>query len=521
MTPDQSNTPDKSLSEISHLFLSSVRDRQTGGAPRPVRKPPASNTHAPQPVQQPPRDISIDLTPEEFEQVYGGGAQETSLPNAPKCAPISAVMGTHLNGRMTERVRDYASHLASNGQRIGLIECDASIFRLWLFERNPHPSNPMESEPISAEGFDARKMAEALEELSWDVDHWLLLLPSPRSHEARMLLRDIEHWILLSTCDHDGVVACYRTLKGLADDAGRPRTTLALLDAADEFESKKVFDKLASVSRQFLTWPLEAEASVTGRSMLGSQDVAEHLVLCCRATRDKAQLATAPQWQILMDFLARSKAPTSAEQEALMPSNLDAGMDQHVNDIPAMETEHVADVVIPERAERSIPKFEIPSPPLAASRMQITPDTTDTTSDVIDLPSGSTASTDIISAILQSGNKELIECPVKPPMCPEATLAVGRDHRITLLAVAHQGLSDLRAIGRAYQWLLENRPLISMAVPQFSIDAHQLPRLQLLVDQADLTADILQPMLQSSNVTVVAYRKLRWAGRTGLLLNAA
>jgi hypothetical protein len=60
-----------------------------------------------------------------------------------------------------------------------------------------------------------------------------------------------------------------------------------------------------------------------------------------------------------------------------------------------------------------------------------------------------------------------------------------------------------------------------MAIPQFAIDAHQMPRLQLLVDQADLTADVLQPMLQSSNVTVVAYRKLRWAGRTGLLLNAA
>jgi hypothetical protein len=521
MTPDQSNTPDKSLSEISHLFLSSVRDRQTGGAPRPVRKPPASNSQ--QPVQQPPRDISIDLTPEEFEQVYGGGAQESSLPNAPKCAPISAVMGTHLNGRMTECVRDYAAHLASNGQRIGLIECDASIFRLRLFERNPHPSNATEAEPISAEGFDARKMSEALEELSWDVDHWLLLLPSPRSHEARMLLRDIEHWILLSTCDHDGVVACYRTLKGLADDADRPRTSLALLDAANEFEAQKVFDKLASVSKQFLSWPLEAEPSVTR-----PQDVVEHLVLCCRSTRDKAQMATAPQWQILMDFLARSKTPTSAEQEALMPSNFEMELDEEPIERPAMKSKHIADIVMPQSleqpsfaSEQSAPRPVSFNPTLVGSSMSITPEPQDTSSEVIDLPTGSSTSGDIISAILQGGNKELIECPVKPPMCPEATLAVGRDHRVTLLAVARQGLSDLRAIGRGYQWLLENRSLISMAVPQFSIDAHQLPRLQLLVDQADLTAEILQPMLQSSNVTVVAYRKLRWAGRTGLLLNAA
>ena len=36
-----------------------------------------------------------------------------------------------------------------------------------------------------------------------------------------------------------------------------------------------------------------------------------------------------------------------------------------------------------------------------------------------------------------------------------------------------------------------------------------------------MSADILQPMLQSAAVTVNAYRKLRWAGKTGLLLEAA
>ena len=70
-------------------------------------------------------------------------------------------------------------------------------------------------------------------------------------------------------------------------------------------------------------------------------------------------------------------------------------------------------------------------------------------------------------------------------------------------------------------WPIENRPLISLAVPQFAIDAHQLPRLHLLVDHADVTAEILQPMLQSANVIVHAYRKLRWGAKTGLLLEAA
>ena len=45
--------------------------------------------------------------------------------------------------------------------------------------------------------------------------------------------------------------------------------------------------------------------------------------------------------------------------------------------------------------------------------------------------------------------------------------------------------------------------------------------LRLLVDHTDLSADSLQPVLHSGHVTVQSYRKLRWGGRTGLLLDAA
>ena len=61
------------------------------------------------------------------------------------------------------------------------------------------------------------RMNEVLEELSWDVQQWLLVLPNTRVPEARNLLREVRRWVLLSTCDHDGVIACYRTLKGLLD----------------------------------------------------------------------------------------------------------------------------------------------------------------------------------------------------------------------------------------------------------------------------------------------------------------
>ncbi|HTL31375.1 MAG TPA: hypothetical protein VL282_19230, partial [Tepidisphaeraceae bacterium] len=256
------------------------------------------------------------------------------------------------------------------------------------------------------------------------------------------------------------------------------------------------------------------------------ENVAENLVLCCRATRDKAQLATAPQWEIVGSFLSKSRGASVEAKEAHVadievPPQQEPVMTDKPNTPPK---QLVADVVIPPAPEGATAAAP-PMPPVASMhampKMSPEPMPATASDDVIDLPAGEVTPSNIIHAILQSCGSQLIECPVKPPTCPEASLAVGRDHRIVLIAVAKQGLSDLRAIGRGYQWLIENRGLVSMAMPQFAIDAHQLPQLRLLVDQGDMTAEILQPMLQSSNVTVQAYRKLRWGGKTGLLLEAA
>jgi hypothetical protein len=142
------------------------------------------------------------------------------------------------------------------------------------------------------------------------------------------------------------------------------------------------------------------------------------------------------------------------------------------------------------------------------------------TSEVLEISSEGTAES-ILAAIFSRPGSGLVECPVRTPMCPSARLTIDRDRRVILLAVAREGLAELRSIGQAYRWLIENRALIAMAVPQLAIDAHQFPRLRLLVDQADASADVLQPMLQSSHVTVQAYRRLRWGDRSGLLLDAA
>ena len=141
--------------------------------------------------------------------------------------------------------------------------------------------------------------------------------------------------------------------------------------------------------------------------------------------------------------------------------------------------------------------------------------------EILDLPSSDAPASAVLGAFLSRRDGTLVECPLRPPMCPDARLAVSRDRGVVLLAVARPGLADLRAVGRAYQWLLENRALIAMAVPQFALDATRTPRLHLLVDHADASADVPRPMLETDHVTLQAYRRLKWGGRNGLLLEAA
>jgi hypothetical protein len=90
-----------------------------------------------------------------------------------------------------------------------------------------------------------------------------------------------------------------------------------------------------------------------------------------------------------------------------------------------------------------------------------------------------------------------------------------------LLAVAGRGLGQLLSIGQAHRWMTENGELIRMALPQLAIDVSSVPAITLFVDHNDLSAEILQPMLQSGTVTVQAYRKVKWGAKTGLLLEAA
>jgi len=136
-----------------------------------------------------PPSSSVDLTPEEYAQVSGQTEHADRTESEAPIPPVTAVIAQHLNGRAPERVRDYARHLAANGERIGLLEVEAGELRLMCFERSiePNTADPRPA-PVS-DHFDDRAITEALEEMSWDVDRWLLVLPNLRSWKPDRFLK--------------------------------------------------------------------------------------------------------------------------------------------------------------------------------------------------------------------------------------------------------------------------------------------------------------------------------------------
>jgi hypothetical protein len=472
---------DHNMDELGRLFLGDVRRRQTEGHLPPQRLSPRSR-----------QDVSIDLTPEEFARMFGDKPAAKGQP----AVMLQAVIAPHLNGRQSQCVHRYAQHIASENPdagRVGLIELDGAQLRVSCFECSQEPS---EAAPM--EMGESRQIVEALREMNWDVRRWMLSITHPRTPEARVILRGIDHWTLLATCDHDGVVGAYRTLKGLREDH-RPQVTIAVLDALEPSEAGGVFDKLASVCQQFLDWP------VNQRIVVGDHPQAtEQVVLHCDASH------AAAAWEAVEQFIA------GLAQDAI---EKDESPQAHA---PADKKQTVGEMVLPEMTE-STSHIETEARPPIRSAVEVSqsPAKLPMESEVIDLPLSAASPNAMLEAILHHHNGQWAECTLCPPMCPDARLVVGRDRRVTLAAAASAGLANLASIAQAYHWLTENRVLIGMALPQFSIIAEKEPALRLFVDQSDLSAQALGPLLQNRNVIVQPYRRLRWGEKLGLLLEAA
>src|SRR3982750_180254 len=161
-SPDQAPKK-RALPGISHLFLSSVRDGSFPGLPKPKRTPPKTESEEVIPPSSHDGELDIELTAEEFAQVFSESDPADAKPKQP---PVMAVVSAHLNGKQVDRVREYARHLAGQHGRIGLMEIDHSEFRLTCSE----PGAPALPSDQPSECYDARQMAEAIEEMNFDVD---------------------------------------------------------------------------------------------------------------------------------------------------------------------------------------------------------------------------------------------------------------------------------------------------------------------------------------------------------------
>jgi hypothetical protein len=426
----------RSLSEISHLFLTDLRDRTSESAARPARKPPAA-------------------------KVTDEGVTR---------AKLSLVVGSHLGVSALKSVRRYAAHLAREYGRVGLIELSDDGLRLSCFDSTSAAASGGDSpmEPV-----DGKRIAQAIAELTWDIERWLLFLPAgEKSDHARKLIAEAGHWTLLVTAEDDGLVAGYRALKGISQ-LGSAEISAAILDADDDAQATIVHRKLSGAGRQFLNRPVESEGRVRQ-----ADGVAEHVVLFCRAAGTAQD-----HWAAVADLVSKSQSPEIPADEASEP-------------IPLNPT------------TMPTPTDTVASTPRISQVADV--------QDILDVSSASDGPA-ILAAIV-SRQTDYVGSSIAAPACPQSRVAVDREGRLTLLALADGGLPELRAIGEAYRWLNENRALIRLALPQMNIDAGAMPRLTLFADQS--CAANLTPIFQG-NVTIQTYRRIRWGEKTGLLLEAA
>jgi len=546
------NPKKPSLSDIGHLFLSSIRERQTGGAPRPLRRGPGS-----------PPPSSMDLSHLEFEEALNEARRDEPapvlsscpgvLPAAPMGTPAPAVkllLASHLGLTATRRAAEYAAHLArdreggsgpgagpaagygsSNG-RIGLIEIDAALLRVTVFERQSDavkvPQLP------ESRSWTAHEVSDALEELSWDVPRWLLAIGHPRGGEARVLLGAARHWTLLAGCGDEMIVSAYRALKGAVEqprsarpgdsDPSRPEAvSLALLGAPDASEAERVFQKLSGVCRQFLGIALQKEPAV----LADNGDVAAHIVINAQSPLPGGAEPPAHWETVVADFLQGLTGEQPQERLATAPMKPQIEQPTTPSFGPPVAPPIAPPVAppvarLPDRLAAMDDRA--PEPAMPKLSVESSMEAADAASTVIDLPAGIRAPSDVVYAVM-AGAGDLTACPLRAPMCAEAGIAVNADHRLVLVAVAGTDAGDLRTIAAAFAWMAENRTLIAMALPQFAIDAMRPPMLRLLVDHGGGhgggRAEALAPLLQNDCVSVRVYRRLRWGGKSGLLLEAA
>ncbi len=540
------------LNDISHLFLSNVRRQAGGDAPPPRRQPPKN-------------DVSLDLTPDEFARMLAPSSLNAAEAAGPVIPPITLLLAGHLNGSQSKRLHDYARWRSSvESKRVGLIELDGSELRITCFEQSPAGPDDHDS-PLECS--DERSCLAALRELSWDMGQWLVVITPARGPEYQRLTALVRQWKLLCTCDHDGIVSGYRTLKGMTQ-AGRHRLSLALLDAENPVQAGRVHRKLAGVCAQFLDCALEADEPVAPaqakalrvmrcrpasgepngacnalRQLLEQAAAAQDAALPTPPADDAAAATLDPAEEKHLQSAERLIAPPPAarppaprrnaeqreeEQYADAPRDDAPRDDAPRDDAPRAAAQHAEARTIASRQQPedlSSDRNPMPAPTAPrrladAAAVSITnAEQPEMEATILELPAGATARQAILEAALQHWASELTDSGLTPPGCPSIRLTISRRRQWVLVALVPD--TGWQQLAEAVRWINDNRKLLTLALPHFSIAAAAAVQLRLLAAHGGHDAAQLQPLLQAGMVQWHTYRTVRWGNLRGLLVEQA
>ncbi|MEM1013529.1 MAG: hypothetical protein AAGI46_15070 [Planctomycetota bacterium] len=416
-----------------------------------------------------------------------------------------AVLGTGVDASLQRRAAAVAATLLGpDVDRVGLAFIEGNALSIVVVDGDTNVTE------VATEDGDVETI---LAEVACDVDAWVVALPDPRLPQSRRLLKLASRWTLVAGSDHESVVGGYRTLKGLCDRPGlcdhQPRVSLAIPDAAHPAEAERAARKLLGVCRQFL----ELDVEVEGPSSEGDSDDTPWHAHEVWHGRWQTAAEAGPAFDALVATLQGTSAASESTPSDPRPTPMRIA--PPVQEEPAsIPTAHEVTPIhnIPSIAQ----PMPTPEPVAPAVEAPVEPTATSDEEDVIDFPSGANV-TDLAIA----RDRSLAATPVTPPMLPNARLAVANDGGLMLVAAAQPGLSDLAKVGEAMAWVSQNRQLLAMALGQFRLNEHVPVKVRLLVAHADAGADALRPLLGTGDVTICAYRRLRWGGREGLLLDAA